>query len=107
MYTYLKLSQYTVKTLTFSFFTNNLYSIRSTTVMKCLDLNVQKINIIFFLQVKLFNGILILEGVTIDDIGWYVCYTNGSKTRVMTGAKLDVEKSLGTKNYIYDTKIIS
>lgn len=45
-------------------------------------------------NVKLFNGVLILEGVTIDDIGWYVCYTNGSKTRVMTGAKLDVDKSL-------------
>ncbi|XP_050053861.1 fibroblast growth factor receptor 4-like isoform X1 [Aphis gossypii] len=45
-------------------------------------------------NVKLFNGVLILEGVTVDDIGWYVCYTNGSKTRVMTGAKLDVDKSL-------------
>lgn len=49
----------------------------------------------------MFNGVLVLEGVTIDDIGWYVCYTNGSKTRVMTGAKLDVDKSLGTNNHIY------
>ncbi|XP_025199424.1 fibroblast growth factor receptor 4-like isoform X1 [Melanaphis sacchari] len=45
-------------------------------------------------NVKLLNGVLVLEGVTIDDVGWYVCYTNGSKTRVMTGAKLDVDKSL-------------
>ncbi|XP_026814901.1 fibroblast growth factor receptor 4-like isoform X1 [Rhopalosiphum maidis] len=45
-------------------------------------------------NVKLFNGVLVLEGVTVDDVGWYVCYTNGSKTRVMTGAKLDVDKSL-------------
>lgn len=46
----------------------------------------------------MFNGVLILESVTIDDIGWYVCYTNGSKTRVMTGARLDMYKILGTKN---------
>ncbi|KAL4112399.1 hypothetical protein QTP88_016198 [Uroleucon formosanum] len=45
-------------------------------------------------NVTLFNGVLILEGITVDDAGWYVCYTNGSKTRVMTGAKLDVDKSL-------------
>ncbi|XP_026814661.1 fibroblast growth factor receptor homolog 1-like isoform X2 [Rhopalosiphum maidis] len=45
-------------------------------------------------NVKLFNGVLVLEGVTVDDVGWYVCYTNGSKTRVMTGAKLEVDKSL-------------
>lgn len=49
----------------------------------------------------MFNGVLVLEGVTVDDVGWYVCYTNGSKTRVMTGAKLDVDKSLGMLNHIY------
>jgi len=53
--------------------------------------------------VKLFNGVLILEGVTIDDVGWYVCYTNGSKTRVMTSAKLEVDKSLGMQNFIFFT----
>lgn len=52
---------------------------------------------------KLFNGVLILEGVTVDDVGWYVCYTNGSKTRVMTGAKLEVDKSSSTKNHIFVT----
>ena len=53
----------------------------------------------------MFNGVLILEGVTIDDVGWYVCYTNGSKTRVMTGAKLDVDKSLGMKNQFINLHI--
>jgi len=45
-----------------------------------------------WIQVKLFNGVLVLENVTVDDAGWYACYTNGTKTRIMTGAKLDVDK---------------
>lgn len=40
---------------------------------------------------KSFNGVLILENVTTEDAGWYACYTNGTKTRIMTGAKLDVD----------------
>uniref|UniRef100_A0A2S2Q3V2 receptor protein-tyrosine kinase n=1 Tax=Sipha flava TaxID=143950 RepID=A0A2S2Q3V2_9HEMI len=44
-------------------------------------------------NVKLFNGVLILENIKIDDIGWYACYINGTKTPIMAGAKLDVVKN--------------
>ncbi|VVC24470.1 Hypothetical protein CINCED_3A009612 [Cinara cedri] len=44
--------------------------------------------------VKIFNGVLILENITADDAGWYACYINGTKTRIMTGAKLIVDKNI-------------
>lgn len=39
------------------------------------------------------NGVLVLENISADDAGWYACYTHGTKTRIMTGARLDLDKS--------------
>lgn len=48
----------------------------------------------FLQQVRPSNGVLVLENVSIDDAGWYACFINGTKSRIMTGAKLDVDKSM-------------
>ncbi|XP_050546487.1 fibroblast growth factor receptor homolog 1-like isoform X2 [Daktulosphaira vitifoliae] len=41
-------------------------------------------------KVKSSNGVLILDEMTENDIGWYACSLNGPKTRILSGARLDL-----------------
>lgn len=53
---------------------------------------------------------MVLENITEDDAGWYACYTHGTKTGVITGARLEIDTSMYTdiipNNIIFITNFL-
>jgi hypothetical protein len=45
------------------------------------------------------NHKLIINSVTIHDVGWYICVAPGIPNDVMAEARLDLEKKIGMSKY--------
>lgn len=73
------------------------YFLNSTNPM---DIDIETVDLSQFKKmdndndVTLLSGKLIIESVTIDDAGWYICVQKGFESPLMAEAQLSVDKSL-------------
>lgn len=58
-----------------------------------------------YVQVKVLSDKLILENVTIQDAGWYICTLRGYQNILMAEAKLEVDKDMSMTTNIHSFKL--